>query len=159
MNERKSVIGWSTLGLRSCRNRAIFFRFVPTEEAIDLINVAFEQKNLPGYPQNKNTKKGKTRKNETPTKPAGNFSVPDRITGISGLEELQCINPLRQWNFIEVILRVFSHDVTAAILVFQNNKTAVMLLYQTNPVWGYMWMLCRVALGTQMVEQRINSEV
>ena len=30
--------------------------------------------------------------------------------------------------------RVFSHDVTAAILVFQNNKMAAMLVFQTNPV-------------------------
>ena len=29
---------------------------------------------------------------------------------------------------------VFSHDVTAAILVFQNNETAAMLVSQTNPV-------------------------
>jgi len=75
---------------------------VPTEEAIDLINVAFEQKTPSSHPQNKNAKKGKTRKNVTPTKPGRNFGVPDRKTGISGLEELQCINPLRQWNFIEV---------------------------------------------------------
>ena len=30
--------------------------------------------------------------------------------------------------------RVFSHDVTAAMLVSQNNKTAAMLVSQTNPV-------------------------
>ena len=30
--------------------------------------------------------------------------------------------------------RVFSHDVTAAILVFQNNETAAMLVFQTSPV-------------------------
>ena len=30
--------------------------------------------------------------------------------------------------------RVFSHDVTAAILVFQNNKTPAMLVFQTIPV-------------------------
>ena len=30
--------------------------------------------------------------------------------------------------------RVFSHDVTTAILVSQNNETAAMLLSQTNPV-------------------------
>ena len=30
--------------------------------------------------------------------------------------------------------RVFSHDVTAAILVSQNNKTAAMLASQTNRV-------------------------
>ena len=32
--------------------------------------------------------------------------------------------------------RVFSHDVTAAILVSQNNETAAMLVSQTNPVWS-----------------------
>ena len=32
------------------------------------------------------------------------------------------------------LIRVFSHDLTAAILVFQNNKTAAMLVFQTNPV-------------------------
>ena len=30
--------------------------------------------------------------------------------------------------------RVFSHDVTAAILVFQNNEMVAMLVAQTNPV-------------------------
>ena len=30
--------------------------------------------------------------------------------------------------------RVFSHDVTVAILVSQNNKTAAMLVSLTNPV-------------------------
>ena len=30
--------------------------------------------------------------------------------------------------------RVFSHDVTVAILVFQNNETAAMLVYQENPL-------------------------
>ena len=29
---------------------------------------------------------------------------------------------------------VFSHDVTAAILVSQNNETAAMLVFQTNPL-------------------------
>ena len=32
------------------------------------------------------------------------------------------------------IYRVFSHDVTSAILVSQNNETAAMLMSQTNPV-------------------------
>ena len=30
--------------------------------------------------------------------------------------------------------RVFSHDVTTAILVSKNNKTAAMLVSQTSPV-------------------------
>ena len=35
---------------------------------------------------------------------------------------------------LEEINRVFSHDVTAAILVSQNNETAAMLVSQTNPL-------------------------
>ena len=34
----------------------------------------------------------------------------------------------------QICYRVFSHDVTAAILVFYNNETAAMLVYQDNPV-------------------------
>ena len=33
-----------------------------------------------------------------------------------------------------VVNRVFSHDVTEAILVSQNNETAAMLVSQTSPV-------------------------
>ena len=32
------------------------------------------------------------------------------------------------------LYRVFSHDVTVAILVSQNNETVAMLVSQTNPV-------------------------
>ena len=32
------------------------------------------------------------------------------------------------------LYRVFSHDVTAAILVSQNNEAAAMLVSQTNPL-------------------------
>ena len=77
---------------------------MPSGEAIDLINVAFEQKSQPVIPPNKTGKKRKMRQNATSPKPKEiNFSVPDRITGIAGLEELQHINPARRWNFIEVI--------------------------------------------------------
>ena len=39
-------------------------------------------------------------------------------------------------NVVEMIriYRVFSHDVTAAILVSQNNETAAMLVSQTSPL-------------------------
>ena len=83
----------------------MFHRFVPEDEAIDLINVAFEQKPPLNSFQNKDRRKTKLRQGnarqvamETPKK----FDVPDRLTGISGLEELQRQNPTRQWNFIEV---------------------------------------------------------
>ena len=35
---------------------------------------------------------------------------------------------------LRAIYRVFSHNVTAAILVSQNNETAAMLVSQTSPV-------------------------
>ena len=42
------------------------------------------------------------------------------------------------WNLNNAIIimtyRVFSHDVTAAILVSQNNEMAAMLVSQTNPL-------------------------
>ena len=38
------------------------------------------------------------------------------------------------FNISKMVYRVFSHDVTAAILVSQNNETAAMLVSQTNPV-------------------------
>ena len=43
---------------------------------------------------------------------------------------------LSSWirNEIASIYRVFSHDVTTAILVSLNNETAAMLVSQMNPV-------------------------
>jgi hypothetical protein len=74
------------------------FRFVPKSEAIDLINVAFEQKVPKQNPTNKRKAKPSELKEERPP----NFDVPDRLTGRSGVLELNAINPERQWNFIEV---------------------------------------------------------
>ena len=39
--------------------------------------------------------------------------------------------------------RVFSQDVTAAILVSQNNETAAMLVSQTSPVGVELFFLCK----------------
>ena len=45
-----------------------------------------------------------------------------------------------EWNDCSAILyRVFSHDVTAAILVSQNNETAAMLVSQTNPLGALLF--------------------
>ena len=41
---------------------------------------------------------------------------------------------LTEYNLNKRSYRVFSHDVTAAILVSQNNETAAMLVSQTGPV-------------------------
>ena len=45
------------------------------------------------------------------------------ITRATGFPDVVCVK-----------YRVFSHDVTAAILVSQNNETAAMLVSQTSPV-------------------------
>jgi hypothetical protein len=73
-------------------------RCVPSEEPIDLINVAFEQKSAPKDTK-KQGRKHKVHKRETYR---SNFEVPDRITGRSGVAELKQINPNRTWNFVEV---------------------------------------------------------
>ena len=44
-------------------------------------------------------------------------------------------HPLLVLHFFNLwTYRVFSHDVTAAMLVSQNNETAAMLVLQTSPV-------------------------
>ena len=51
------------------------------------------------------------------------------------VQEINCANLCKEEPALfDDLNRVFSHDVTAAILVSQNNKTAAMLVFQTNPV-------------------------
>jgi len=75
-------------------------RFVPANESIDLINVAFEQKYK--VPQNVKKKHIKSPQDETITKKS--FEVPDRITGRSAVRELPRD---RTWNFVEVCVFIF----------------------------------------------------
>ncbi|XP_052775057.1 asparagine synthetase domain-containing protein 1-like isoform X2 [Mya arenaria] len=78
-------------GIDSTVIAALVDKCLPSEESIDLINVAFEQKpKQPAQP-----KKGKP----TPVSDSDRWSVPDRLTGYTALSEL---NPSRAWNFIEV---------------------------------------------------------
>ena len=67
-------------------------RCVPSHEAIDLLNVAFEQQ-----PPHTNSKNSHRKKEAEPRKDP--FEVPDRISGRAGVKEL---NPKRRWNFVEV---------------------------------------------------------
>ena len=51
------------------------------------------------------------------------------------VQEINCGNLCIEGPALfDVLNRVFSHDVTAAILVSQNNETAAMLVSQTSPV-------------------------
>ncbi|KAG0346248.1 hypothetical protein BG004_002096 [Podila humilis] len=103
---------------------ALADKFLPPGEAIDLLNVGFENprsekakaaeealalrrlKKL----QLKNADQGTARGLATSVDGAKNqgdnsakkFNVPDRVTGYESLKELQRIAPLRQWNFVEV---------------------------------------------------------
>jgi len=65
-------------GLDSTVLAAVADQIWPAGETIDLLNVAFLSK--------------------------GNFDVPDRLTGLQGLEELKDLNPNRKWNFVKVNL-------------------------------------------------------
>jgi len=81
---------------------AVADRHVPCNEAIDLLNVAFEQQQ---QRTNSKTRHGKT--GSDPQKDP--FEVPDRITGRVGVKEL---NPKRKWNFVEINITL--EDVKAA---------------------------------------------
>ena len=81
-------------GLDSAVLAAMADSIWPEEETIDLLNVAFKSKNKTAA--HSNVKKLPTQENAPP------FSVPDRLTGLQALQELQKINPKRKWNFIQV---------------------------------------------------------
>ena len=76
-------------------------RHVPCSEAIDLLNVAFEQQ-----PQRTNSKTRHRRAEIDPHKDP--FEVPDRISGRAGVKEL---NPKRKWNFVEVTSSVIRRSL------------------------------------------------
>ncbi|XP_065070032.1 asparagine synthetase domain-containing protein 1-like isoform X2 [Rhopilema esculentum] len=79
-------------GIDSMVLAALADRCIPKNEVIDLFNVAFEQR---VNQQNLNAHK----KNPKESEKKEPYDVPDRITGKSGVCEL---NPKRRWNFIEI---------------------------------------------------------
>ncbi|KAF8942877.1 hypothetical protein BGZ47_006047 [Haplosporangium gracile] len=103
---------------------ALADRFLPEGEAIDLLNVGFENprsvkakaaeealalkrlKKNQGAAESSSsgsTDGDKANKEKAkPTKPDTRFNVPDRTTGYESLTELRKISPRRHWNFVEV---------------------------------------------------------
>ncbi|GBB99862.1 hypothetical protein RclHR1_03660009 [Rhizophagus clarus] len=73
---------------------ALADRYVPKEEAIDLLNVGFENPRIQQIKKNK--------KKIISYKDNSIYDVPDRLTGRQGVEELRKIAPNRKWNFVEV---------------------------------------------------------
>ncbi|ORE10373.1 N-terminal nucleophile aminohydrolase [Rhizopus microsporus var. microsporus] len=75
---------------------ALADRFLPASEAIDLLNVAFEN------PRTTMVKNRTNKKKNQPEEQRPVYDTPDRITGRASLEELKSIAPDRCWNFVEI---------------------------------------------------------
>ncbi|KAF9073720.1 asparagine synthase-domain-containing protein [Rhodocollybia butyracea] len=76
-------------------------RYVPRDEPIDLLNVAFENPrkiNMLHGASNKNKKS----KDADAALPLPQYMVPDRVTGLQEVQELRKLCPGRVWNFVEV---------------------------------------------------------
>lgn len=85
-------------------------RYVPADEPIDLLNVAFENPRKQAKNQNPNRKKKNPRNaggeaertHAVASDSSTTYFVPDRETGLEGLAELRRLCPHRIWNFVEV---------------------------------------------------------
>lgn len=83
-------------------------RYIPADEPIDLLNVAFENPRKQANGQNLNRKKkGKASVKDHAEQQDGvapdlstSYLVPDRKTGLEGLAELRRLCPHRIWNFV-----------------------------------------------------------
>lgn len=82
-------------------------RHLPQEEAIDLLNVAFENPRRSKAKKDENRSPGK-QKNQADVavlssdvdQTTVSYLVPDRVAGLEELEELRSICPKRIWNFV-----------------------------------------------------------
>ncbi|KAF8980613.1 hypothetical protein BGZ46_003964 [Entomortierella lignicola] len=90
---------------------ALADRFLPEGEAIDLLNVGFENPRSVKAKAAEEALALKRQKKQGTTTPSSSrssktqiskFNVPDRITGYESLAELRKIAPQRHWNFVEV---------------------------------------------------------
>lgn len=82
-------------GLDSAILTAIADKYVPEDESIDLVNVAFERSAIC---KNQNANRANGEKENVTQR----YDVPDRKTGRQTYSELLRICPNRKWNFIEV---------------------------------------------------------
>ncbi|KAI5091194.1 asparagine synthetase domain-containing protein 1 [Silurus meridionalis] len=76
-------------------------RYVPLDQPIDLLNVAFKLQE-PKMNQGSGKKGRKKEHDDVAATLRPRFDVPDRITGRDGLQELASLNPSRKWNFVEI---------------------------------------------------------
>ena len=89
-------------------------RYIPADEPIDLLNVAFE--NPRKQAKNRKNKEKSTTKDHNErhedivSDPSTSYLVPDRETGLEGLAELRRLCPHRIWNFV-------CHDSRSPLLI------------------------------------------
>lgn len=83
--------------------------YIPLDEPIDLLNVAFENPRKLGSRHNSDLAKRKKNKKVDAIGPqssnggrSSTYNVPDRISGLEELEELRRLCPGRQWNFVRM---------------------------------------------------------
>lgn len=105
-NDQAAVAVLFSGGIDSMILAILANRYIPAQQPIDLLNVAFK---LQVPKMQEPTMKTKIR-NIKPrdglpfqrTDSSNQFDVPDRITGKAGLKELQELAPDRKWNFVEI---------------------------------------------------------
>jgi hypothetical protein len=89
-------------------------RYLPADEPIDLLNVAFENPRAIANAQRERAErervatrrklkgKGKAELPEAEGDIASPYDVPDRVTGRETVTELRKLHPEREWRFVEV---------------------------------------------------------
>ncbi|KAF7339685.1 PHB domain-containing protein [Mycena sanguinolenta] len=97
-----------------CTTLAYFaHKYIPLDEPIDLLNVAFEN------PWKLNAQTGGTKGKKKPPKqtinPRPAYMVPDRVTGLQEVEELRRLCP-RVWNFVEINVPYEESQASQAIV-------------------------------------------
>lgn len=92
-------------GLDSAILAKLADKYVPKNEPIDLLNVAFEKKkaSATSKPNSKNIPPSENY-DDMLSFEDNLYNVPDRISGRKTLKELQNLCPERKWNFIEVLI-------------------------------------------------------
>lgn len=118
-------------GLDSAILARLVDKYVPENEPIDLLNVAFEKRK---GASNTSThgKKAKASSNLNAVENSGpefneTYNVPDRQTGKKTLEELKSLCPNRRWNFIEI-------NVSQIELQKERSKSIVHLIYPLRTI-------------------------
>ncbi|XP_021499792.1 asparagine synthetase domain-containing protein 1 [Meriones unguiculatus] len=108
-NKKANIAILFSGGVDSMVIAALADRHIPSDEPIDLLNVAFVTKRKTPIPNI-----GRKQQNphdvpfEEPTlntavaQDPDDAEVPDRVTGKAGLKELQSVSPSRIWNFVEI---------------------------------------------------------